>query len=49
MRVRKRATGLLLGVGVLFLIGTNVQAGWLFVLAALLLGALIAGLALATR
>ena len=26
MRVRKRATGLLLGVGVLFLIGTNVQA-----------------------
>ena len=48
MRVRKRATGLLLGVGVLFLIGTNVQAGWLFVLAALLLGALIAGLALAS-
>ena len=49
MRVRKRATGLLLGVGVLFLIGTNVQAGWLFVLAALLLGALAAGLALASR
>ena len=49
MRVRKRATGLLLGVGVLFLIGTNVQAGWLFVLAALLLGALIAGVTLAAR
>jgi len=49
VRVRKRAAGLVLGVGVLFLIGTNVQAGWLFVLAALLLGALIAGLALASR
>ena len=41
--------GSLLGAGVLFLIGTNVQAGWLFVLAALLLGALVAGLALAAR
>ena len=49
MRVRKRAVGLLLGAGVLFLIGTNVQAGWLFVLAALLLGALASGIALAAR
>ena len=43
MRPRKRAAGLLLGSAVLFVIGTNVQAGWLFVLAALLLGALVAG------
>ena len=49
MRVRKRAVGLALGAGVLFLIGTNVQAGWLFVLAALLLGALVSGAALAAR
>jgi len=47
--VRKRAVGLLLGAGVLFMIGTNVQAGWLFVLAALLLGALTSGIALAAR
>src|SRR6266513_2979148 len=46
MRLRKRAVGLLLGAGILFLIGTNVQAGWLYVLAALLLGALVAGLVL---
>src|SRR6266487_551978 len=46
MRLRKRAVGLLLGAGILFLIGTNVQAGWLYVLAALLLGALAAGLVL---
>ena len=32
MRVRRRAIGLLLGAGVLYLIGTNAQAGWLFVL-----------------
>jgi len=49
VRVRKRAVGLLLGAGVLFLIGTNVQAGWLFVLAALLLGALASGIVLAAR
>ena len=46
MRLRKRAVGLLLGAGILFLIGTNVQAGWLYVIAALLLGALAAGLVL---
>jgi uncharacterized protein (DUF58 family) len=43
VRLRKRALGLLLGAAVLFLIGTNVQAGMLFVLAALLLGAVVAG------
>ena len=39
MRLRKRA-GLALGAGILFLLGTNVQAGWLFVLCALMLGTL---------
>jgi uncharacterized protein (DUF58 family) len=34
---------------VLFLLGTNVQAGWLFVLSALLLGTVLAGLPLAGR
>jgi len=43
VRPRKRAGALLLGAGVLFLIGTSVQAGWLFVIAALLLGAVVAG------
>ncbi len=45
MRPRKRAAGLAVGAAVLFVIGTNIQAGWLFVLAALLLGALAAGAA----
>ncbi len=45
-RPRKRAAGLVGGASLLFLIGTNVQAGWLFVLAALLLGAFVAGLAI---
>ncbi len=52
MRLRKRAIGLLLGAGVLFFLGTNVQAGWLFVLAAMMLGAVLAGIlmpVLATR
>ncbi len=49
MRLRKRAAGLALGAGVLFLLGTNVQAGWLFVLCALLLGTLVAGLILPGR
>jgi uncharacterized protein (DUF58 family) len=43
VRLRKRAASLLGGAAVLFVIGTNVQAGWLFVLSALLLGAVIAG------
>ncbi|HEX3299071.1 MAG TPA: DUF58 domain-containing protein [Actinomycetota bacterium] len=44
MRLRRRAVGLALGAVILFVIGTNAQAGWLFVLAALLLGALVAGI-----
>jgi uncharacterized protein (DUF58 family) len=44
VRLRKRAAGLTFGGGVLFLLGTNVQAGWLFVICALLLGAVIAGI-----
>jgi uncharacterized protein (DUF58 family) len=43
VRPRRRAIGLVLGAGVLYLIGTNAQAGWLFVLAVLLLGAVAAG------
>jgi uncharacterized protein (DUF58 family) len=43
MRLRRRAAVLALGAGVLFLIGTNAQAGWLFVLAVLFLGALGVG------
>jgi uncharacterized protein (DUF58 family) len=46
MRLRKRTFGLLFGAGLLFFLATNVQAGWLFVLAALLFGAVIAGVVL---
>ncbi|HUL85488.1 MAG TPA: DUF58 domain-containing protein [Actinomycetota bacterium] len=46
MRLRKRAGGLLIGAAVLFLIGTMVQAGWLYVISAMLLGAVAAGLVL---
>jgi uncharacterized protein (DUF58 family) len=46
VRLRKRAGGLVLGAVVLFLIGTNVQAGMLFVLSGLLVGAVLAGIAL---
>ena len=49
MRLRKRAAGLLLGAAVLFLIGTNVQAGWLYVIAALLLGAILGGLLISIK
>jgi uncharacterized protein (DUF58 family) len=49
VRLRKRAAGLLLGAAILFLLGTNVQAGWLFVLCALMLGTLAAGLILPGR
>jgi uncharacterized protein (DUF58 family) len=48
-RPRKRAAVLLAGAAVLFLVGTNVQAGWLFVLAAFLLGTVIAGWAMPGR
>lgn len=42
-RLRRRAAGLVGGALVLFFLGTNVQAGWLYVLAAFLLGTLVAG------
>jgi uncharacterized protein (DUF58 family) len=45
-RPRKRAAGLILGAGLLFFLGTNVQAGWLFVMAACLLGAVVTGVIL---
>src|SRR3954469_5511465 len=44
MRLRRRAAGLAFGAVILFVIGTNTQAGWLFVLAALLLGTVLAGI-----
>jgi uncharacterized protein (DUF58 family) len=43
MRLRKRAAGLIFGAVVLFFLGTNVQAGWLLVLSAALIGAVVAG------
>ena len=49
MRLRKRAIGLLLGAGVLFFLATNVQAGWLFVLAAMLLGVVLTGVVMPVR
>ena len=49
MRLRPRAAGLAVGALILFLVGTNVQAGWLLVIAAMLLGAGIAGAALPGR
>src|SRR5262245_13338302 len=44
MRLRRRTSGLVCGAVTLFVIGTNAQAGWLFVLAALLLGTAVAGI-----
>ena len=49
MRLRKRAAALTLGAVVLFLLGTNVQAGWLYVMCALLLGTVVAGAILPGR
>jgi len=49
VRLRKRAAALTLGAGVLFLLGTNVQAGWLYVMCALLLGTVVAGAILPGR
>jgi uncharacterized protein (DUF58 family) len=49
VHLRRRAAGLVVGALVLFIVGTNVQAGWLLVIAALLLGAAGAGLALPFR
>ena len=48
-RPRKRAATLLAGAGVLFFLGTNVQAGWLFVLAAFLAGTAVSGMLLPGR
>jgi uncharacterized protein (DUF58 family) len=44
LRIRRRAAGLVGGALLLFLAGTNVQSGWLFVLSSLLLGAAAAGI-----
>jgi len=44
VRPSRRGIGLILGALILFLIGTNIQAGWLFVLASLMSGAVVAGL-----
>jgi uncharacterized protein (DUF58 family) len=49
VRLRPRAAGLVVGALILFLVGTNVQAGWLFVIAALMVGAAVAGIALPGR
>ncbi|MBI4260046.1 MAG: DUF58 domain-containing protein [Actinobacteria bacterium] len=46
IRLRRRAATLPVGALLLFLVGTNVQAGWLFVLSSLLLGATVAGVVL---
>lgn len=48
-RPRRRAAAFLGGAGLLFLVGTSVQAGWLLVLASCLLGATAAGLVLPRR
>lgn len=47
-RPTRRLAALVGGSALLFLIGTNVQSGWLFVLSALLLGAAVGGMALPT-
>jgi uncharacterized protein (DUF58 family) len=43
IRPRRRAAGLVVGAAVLFTVGTSVQAGWLLLLSALLLGVAIVG------
>ncbi|MEX0992151.1 MAG: DUF58 domain-containing protein [Actinomycetota bacterium] len=43
MRPTRRALGLVVAAALLVLIGSNTQAGWLYVLAALVLGAAVAG------
>jgi uncharacterized protein (DUF58 family) len=48
-RPRKRAAGLAGGAVILFVVGTNVQAGWLTVLSAILLGAVAGGWLLPIR
>ena len=46
VRPTRRAAGLIGGAIVLFLIGTNVQSGWLFALGAMLVGATLVGMIL---
>src|SRR5437870_13790172 len=48
-RPTRRGAGLAFGACLLFLVGTNVQAGWLFVLGSLLLGAALTGFAFPAR
>jgi uncharacterized protein (DUF58 family) len=43
VRLHKRAAGLIAGAVILFAVGANVQAGWLYALSGLFLGAVIAG------
>jgi uncharacterized protein (DUF58 family) len=42
-RPSARAAGLVAGAALLFVVGTNVQAGWLYVIASFLIGAVLAG------
>ncbi|HEX9122686.1 MAG TPA: DUF58 domain-containing protein [Actinomycetota bacterium] len=46
---RRRAAAMVVGAGLLFVVGTSVQAGWLLVLASILLGAALVGLLLPRR
>lgn len=48
-RLRRRSFGLIAGAVLVFAVGTNVQAGWLFVLASLLLAVAVAGWLLPAR
>lgn len=48
-RPTRRGIGLALSSGLLFLVGTNVQSGWLFVMASLLVGAFVTGLLIPGR
>jgi uncharacterized protein (DUF58 family) len=48
-RPRRRSVGLVCGSFLVFAVGTNVQAGWLFVLASLLMAVAIAGWLLPAR
>jgi uncharacterized protein (DUF58 family) len=49
VRPTKRFGGLLVGAVLLFVIGTNIQSGWLLVLSSLLLASLVAGTLLPLR
>jgi uncharacterized protein (DUF58 family) len=49
IRPTKRGVGFVGGAVFLFLIGTNVQSGWLFLLASLLIGVVVTGLVMTPR